>query len=140
MAYSDRWINFNTFSARLAAESLGNVEVVFGFFILRDGLEENLAADAINVEPVAAAQWILFAGKMVLEAQNGQIDNHWERGLAKGSGLWDGEVGFNRARWDFWRGRFEELSESVGMVEGGKAIVKQAARKMREIGGGVEEK
>ena len=136
---SDRWINFNAFSARLVAASVDNVSVVFGFFLLRDALEETLSGAAKEVEPRAAAQWILQAGSAVFKAENEQVDEggHWARGLAKESQLWRGGVGFGRARWEFWRARFEEL-EMEGEGEGeGKGDLKEAARKMREIEEGV---
>lgn len=133
IAYSIRWINFNAISARLVANAMGNVDIVFGFFILRDGLEETLSADAIKVEPSAAAQWILLAGKQIFKADNAMMEHHWERGLAKESELWKGAVGFSRTRWNVWRRRFGELSERDDITNEVKNILDQAARKMQEI-------
>lgn len=135
---SNRYINFSAFSARLAASAIANVEIIFGFFALRDALEEPPLStdDTLNTNALAAAQWIFHAGQQIYSTDNSQIDKHWERGLAKESALWRGEVGFSRARWEFWRGRFEELGEGEGngmTDEEGKAVVKEAARRMREI-------
>lgn len=117
------------------------MSVVFGFFLLRDALEETLSAAAKEVEPRAAAQWILWAGNTVFKTESEQVDEsgHWAQGLAKESQLWRGGVGFGRARWKFWRARFEELEmEEKGEGKGkGKAYLKEAARKMREIEEGV---
>lgn len=112
---------------------MGNVDIVFGFFILRDGLEETLSADAMNVDPSAAAQWILLAGRQVFKGDNAMMEHHWERGLTKESELWKGAVGFSRTRWNFWRRKFGELSERDDITNEVKNIVGQAARKMQEI-------
>lgn len=109
------------------------MEVIFGFSMLRDIFEEVLDAKELSIESSTATQWIFFAGEKIYKIDNTQIDEHWVHGLARESELWTGALGFNRARWEFWRSIFEELSKEDAVTSKANALTREAVKRMEGI-------
>ena len=77
------------------------MQVVFGYFVLHDSLEEASSADMMIFGLSAAALWILFAGRQILDADT---HNLMVLGTVE-STSWKVSIGFSRARWEFWSPR-----------------------------------
>ena len=131
----DAYINFNRFSARLVESGLGNISIIFGFFVIRNLLEEHIAADTYEakVDLYGAVQWILFAGRKLFLTRNAQIDEAWRRGLEKETKLWRGDSGLSWERWSFWKQRILSLRQQEMQDEGVQEVLVEAWTKMCDI-------
>ncbi|KAG9757778.1 purine and uridine phosphorylase, partial [Aureobasidium melanogenum] len=105
---ADRWINFTVFSATLLNQNDNEMFVkeigIHAFFDLRNALEMTLethaektlrqnsivtAKQALEIDVVAAAQWVLYADDKLLRLDNAVNGEKWSRGLSKETELWD---------------------------------------------------
>jgi hypothetical protein len=86
------------------------------------------AVQALDANLPVAAQWILWAGKAVYECED--VPERHRR-----EGLWEGAMGFSRARWGFWKTRALWVA-GLGEVH---RNTREAARKMAEMMSSIEE-
>ena len=126
-----QWINFNSFNAGLVAANLGDVDLAWALFTLRDALEvrpENVKSRILDpnsgkpiyiysIDVTAAAQWFIHAAKIIYHADNSMIHDHWKHALADETELWKGEFGFSRGRWDLWKAQLQAVKRVVGVSE-----------------------
>ncbi|KAI1487551.1 hypothetical protein F5X96DRAFT_140808 [Biscogniauxia mediterranea] len=97
--------------ARLAAAGLAGIPIDWGYETVADALESSSSAAVLDFEVPAAAEWLRIAGARFREgAARGEAS--WA--LARKRDLWaEGEGGggevMTEQRYEFWRGRLEEL-------------------------------
>lgn len=138
-----RWRNANTFAALCLREN--HFPSTSGMFkamsmqarwSLSRGLEVSSDAADQQVYIPAAAEYIIIAGEAIHglccgqkgEARAAQADEY----LDNLPWLWKGPSGFSQGRWEFWRRRFEEISES-GLGSDVSKIAASAAEVMMRI-------
>jgi hypothetical protein len=145
---AQRWINFTALSAvlvqhgdEMAMQQIG----INGFFDIRDALETIVETRAMNlptntivtpeqsleIDTVAAAQWVIYAGTKLLHLDNDFFGNARNKGLSKKTDLWEGEPGFSQARWKFWADRFDKRVTENPSSEEAIEATKQAASSIR---------
>ena len=92
----------------------------------------------------AAANWILVAGKVLLDLCRRGIDseqqvfNDWHGGPYVGKTLWYGTNGFDMSRWEFWKKRFGEIVQ-LPAKENVVDLSMQAMAEMERLESCVEE-
>ncbi|KAI0665489.1 hypothetical protein C8Q78DRAFT_1064603 [Trametes maxima] len=135
-----RWLNMNTFMARLWA--LGAWDCAFyGISTMRMCLEpyslppetrERETNDPEELDVEVASVWVRVAGKKMYECREiwgpkGNPDWNPHAGAPGSSGgTWDGVDGYHPERWAHWKGIFKKISEGEGrrnMVEAARAAV-----------------
>lgn len=128
---AQKWINLNSFAARLLNSGLGKW-TNFGIWELREGLEEpSQAKPVVNCRVAVAAEWILRAGEGLFAQLSEKDLSDDDARITQGGTLYDGKAGLCRARWEFWKMRFAEVSKQVDKDVAERAI--SAAEKMAEI-------
>ncbi|KAI0641728.1 hypothetical protein C8Q79DRAFT_989057 [Trametes meyenii] len=135
-----RWLNINTFMARLWAVGAWDC-AFYGISTMRMCLEpyslpaetrERETDDPEELDVEVASVWVCVAGKKMYECREiwGPKGNpNWNpHAGAPGSsgGTWDGVDGYHPDRWALWKAIFKKISEGEGrrnMIEATKAAV-----------------
>lgn len=128
------WINLNAFVARLVGAELVDWET-YPIWSLRDAFEEDFRTVSENdINALVAAQWMSHAGSLIYDlcVEESAVDNPK---ITKGGSLFDGECGFNRKRWAFWKTRATKLIGEVSVDI--KDIAIYVSEKMHEMEGDV---
>ncbi|KAK3947196.1 hypothetical protein QBC32DRAFT_355067 [Pseudoneurospora amorphoporcata] len=114
----EKWCNLNAFVATLLNTGAINWREL-PIWELRDGLEESLddlSQEGKDTRVVVATLWIRHAGKFIweqtLSGKPEDLDETDSRILRSGE-LYQGEPGYSRDRWDFWKTRLGELRRQV---------------------------
>ncbi|KAK1778110.1 hypothetical protein QBC45DRAFT_414846 [Copromyces sp. CBS 386.78] len=114
----EKWCNLNAFVATLLNTGAINWREL-PIWELRDGLEESLddlSQEGKDTRVVVATLWIRHAGKFIweqtLSGKPEDLDETDSRILRAGE-LYQGEPGYSRDRWDFWKTRLGELRRQV---------------------------
>ncbi len=85
----------------------------------------------MNCDVAVATEWILQGGEKLFGLQTEEdLDEDDARVLGAGT-LYHGKSGLCRARWDFWKMRFSEVSTQVDEDIGARAL--RAVQKMKKI-------
>lgn len=120
-------MNVTVFSATLVDHSNHETFVkkigINAFFDLRKALEITVQTHAIKtslhnsvvslqqameIDVVAGAKWVIYAGIKLLYLENAGFGNHWTRRLSQKTDLWDSEPRFSEVRRGFWARRLYE--------------------------------
>jgi len=130
---SSEWLNLNSFTARMTSEGLIDGSIL-GLWVIRFALEEENAAGAnANSNISVASEWIIRSGiqlySEVLHA--GPLDACQARTTMGGS-LYDGEAGFCRERWEFWKLRLSMVNKN-DVDEDVAKMAHQAVSAMEDI-------
>lgn len=134
-----RWINLNSFGARLFA--LGLLKCCpFGYWTMRISFEDDRpgtpSADLLECRVEAAAQWIEHAAKPFFRSiargsgTYSPIDMIMRR---TGSWIFYGHQARSRERWDFWKGQFQEIGSGDKVSDEVKQTALASVRKMEEV-------
>ncbi|KAN0086969.1 Protein of unknown function (DUF3632) domain containing protein [Elaphomyces granulatus] len=128
---SSEWLNLNSFTARMTSEGLIDGSIL-GLWVIRFALEEENAAGVIaNSNISVASEWIIRSGiQLYSEVLHAGPLDACQRTTMGGS-LYDGEVGFCRERWEFWKLRLS-MGNTDDMDEDVAKMVQQALRTMGE--------
>ena len=73
-----------------------------------------------------AAQWIIYAGPLVYntyDCPHPKMDR----------GIWNGQPGFTKPRWDFWKERGNWVAELTKLPQETREVAKKMADAMQEI-------
>lgn len=132
---TESWTALNAFVARMEAGGLLNFDV-YAVWALRSALEDwtpvpgaqdPLDADALNAAIPPAVVWILYAQDKIKElSQKGEEGDR----VTRGGPRWTGPSGFSVERWNFWRQRFEEMSNRGDLNEEARALADRAYKSM----------
>ena len=126
----EKWVNLNSFAARLLGMNLPQWDN-YAIWQLRSTLEEpSQRKEILNCEVSAAAQWMLQGGADLFKRLDGDLSDEETR-MTKPGSLYDGRAGLCRERWDFWKKRFADVGEQVDSDPGQEANA--AAQRMSEI-------
>ncbi|KAL0470373.1 hypothetical protein QR685DRAFT_523475 [Neurospora intermedia] len=132
----ERWCNLNAFLAILLSTGAINWREL-PIWELRDGLEESveeLSQEGKDTRVVVATLWIKHAGKFIwehsLSGKPGNLDETDSRMLRAGE-LYQGQPGYSRDRWDFWKRRLGELRSHVS--ESRSSAIDEAIETMTEL-------
>jgi hypothetical protein len=129
------WLSVNSFAARLVGSSTEDW-TNFAIWSLRDALEQDGASAAAQDGAVAVAhEWIVHAGKVLLEKSRsgGELSKVDQKALAAGK-LFGGEPGLTVQRWNFWKQRLETLAKGDGGADA-KARAQTAVDTMKTLEG-----
>ena len=111
-ASAESWANLNAFAAQLTAVGLDFS--LYAIWALRNALEED-GREALQVLP-AAVQWLRHAGpvlaSLALESAADSYGRDQLGKLCRDADLID--RGFTVRRWNFWRGRLEDIAATGG--------------------------
>jgi hypothetical protein len=109
---AESWANLNAFAAQLTAAGIDFS--LYAIWALRDALEENYR-EVSQVLP-AAVQWLRHAGSVLASQALESAADSYRRDrvgkLCREVGLID--HGFTIRRWNFWRGRLEDIAAMGG--------------------------
>ncbi|KAL7622382.1 hypothetical protein AAE478_007886 [Parahypoxylon ruwenzoriense] len=133
LAYSEEQVSIIAFTARLCALQLvdANDFLSAAELDLYAAFEKTPAAGSalkagdvqrLNINVPIAAQWILHAGEVIYNCEEGF-------GLEARDGLWTGQPGFSYGRWKLWKERAEWVASLNGVV---RRETIDVARKMVE--------
>lgn len=143
-----KWVALNAFNARVTVHGLMDLKYM-AIWTLRAALEDDHLGDSsgqtvagegqvqevksthdINVSVVTALQWIRHAGHLIYHSQE-------RLGLmGQGGRRWNGQRGFSRERWDFWKSRFRFFQEQVDVSRETRIAATVAVKTMEKIEGG----
>ena len=135
----EEWTRCNAFVARLATKHCKALDYeVYAVHTMRAALEEELHADELWMNVPGAVVWILYAGDFIFHSERewgpapeGGEPGH--QGAARGGTLWQGNTGFGRERWTFWRERFGAIVSREDVDEDTRSWAQRARRKMEDI-------
>ncbi|KAK3344875.1 hypothetical protein B0H65DRAFT_464783 [Neurospora tetraspora] len=134
----ERWCNLNAFVATLLSTGAINWREL-PIWELRDGLEESLeelSQEGKDTRVVVATLWIKHAGKFIWEhslaGKPEDLDETDSRMLRAGE-LYQGQPGYSRDRWDFWKKRLGELRSQVSNLR--SSAIEEAIGAMTELEG-----
>jgi hypothetical protein len=135
------WTNLNYFLARLTG--MGNSIMSFWIYciwMMRAALEEThtddhrrgiTAAQKYNLDVPAAAVWVLALGKQLYDREEDLTPTRPNQGNpGKGGDLYKGKPEFSKARWAFWKKRFNEVSDMQDLSDETRAIAREAFEAM----------
>lgn len=153
-----KWINFNAFSAKLAATPFRPRSGIRteGVLRLREVLEIDpgryyeehakhkgpglrgpilSAQEKLGCDVSAAAQWVIHAGQVTLKAYD-DADASKEKEkvyLPAKTDLWDGDAGMSLGRWNLWKTRFQFMADFEDLSVNVRTVAKEAAQSMDQI-------
>ncbi len=121
----------NAFVARITDAQVSDFDL-YAIWELREALEHPVDSST-DVKVQAAAQWIFFAGPRLYQSE--KIFEHEPLVLdpARGGPLFDGERGFTKERWVFWKQRFEALSTDPQLSDDARRVADEALNAMITI-------
>jgi hypothetical protein len=129
------WLSINKFISLLVAENLvgeGRTGLGFdrsGLLVLSHTLEVPRLIQTLEDNVPVAAVWILTAGKWIYEHRGLPLESPW-RALESRFEEYDGPDGLNDERWEFWKFKFQELSDIHDLREETRAWARAAADHM----------
>lgn len=157
---STRWINMNTFSARLLATtsfSQGIKLRALGLSLLKNCLEVDPAkykegrrqaqsalqrqspwykmgvSELLAANVCAAAQWIIHAGGSMWKDDRPDSSEYIQQVLPGKTDLWDGSHGFTEGRWQLWKERFLFMAEYEDISPDAQQVARKAGQIMGEF-------
>ncbi|KAJ5958312.1 uncharacterized protein N7479_005462 [Penicillium vulpinum] len=155
-----RWINMNTFSARLLATtsfSRGAKLRPLGLSLLtkcleadpmkykegrrqaQSGLQRHSpwykmdVSELLAADVCAAAQWIIYAGVLMWKDDRPDSPEYIQRVLPGKTDLWDGSHGFTEGRWRLWKERFLFMAEYEDISPDAQQVARKAGQIMGEF-------
>ena len=155
-----RWINMNTFSARLLATtsfSRGAKLRPLGLSLLKRCLEADPmkykegrqrtqsmvqrespwykmdVSESLAADVYAAAQWIIHAGGLMWEDDRSNSPEYIQRVLPGKTDLWGGSHGLTEGRWQLWKERFLFMAEYEDISLGAQQVARKAGQIMGEF-------
>ncbi|KAJ5159011.1 Protein of unknown function DUF3632 [Penicillium coprophilum] len=155
-----RWININTFSARLLATSSFSQGIklrALGLSLLNMCLEVDPTkykeerrqaqsalqrqspwykmdvSELLAANVCAAAQWIIHAGPLMWKDDRPDSPEYIQQVLPGKTDLWDGSPGFTKGRWQLWRDRFLFMAEYEDISPDVQQVARRAGRIMSEF-------
>ena len=136
------WTTLNAFLAKLTARNVSSCDFsLYGLWLLRDCLEEEVTPQYLDKALPAASQWIRHATQVLRESSQEWPKSPTPGDPARGTllpldlilaytlsggSLWVDKRGFCKERWSFWRDRLLLVKESQGTTT-------ELAREMAEI-------
>ncbi|CAI7661481.1 unnamed protein product [Penicillium viridicatum] len=157
---STRWINMNTFSARLLATtsfSQGIKLRALGLSLLKKSLEVDPTkykegrrqaqsalqrqspwykmdvSELLAANVCAAAQWIIHAGGSMWKDDRPDSSEYIQQVLPGKTDLWDGSHGFTEGRWQLWKERFSFMAEYDDISPDAQQVARKAGQIMGEF-------
>ncbi|EAL91609.1 hypothetical protein KXW98_007937 [Aspergillus fumigatus] len=125
------WINLQAFTARLCKSDRSLS--LLGVWSLRSGLERELSDEELDGEVAAAAMWMVYGGENLFSQLTHEVpDQETERMMRPGP-LFSGLGQLSPERWQFWKLRFEDLSEQIQVTDETKQVIRLAREKMERV-------
>ncbi|KAI0378170.1 hypothetical protein F5Y04DRAFT_262573 [Hypomontagnella monticulosa] len=124
-------VNRNAFLAKLTAR-MGNVvdldQRERGGHTLKQALERTPVSET---RVLAAEPWITYCAESMYDRclQGGPMS--WE--YPHNGTNWGVQKGWSKGRWNYWRKRFQEISNSTKVKEEVRRVAKECAEKMEEV-------
>ncbi|USW53489.1 hypothetical protein Slin15195_G068080 [Septoria linicola] len=139
----EAWINAEAFVARLTVCGVKKFWN-YGVWALRDGLEERPNSiyfrpereeEVLDCYVTAAAVWVVIAGKEMWEFVERDRDFETRYGLDEALPKlpWEGDGVWTRARWRYWKEKFESVAQRPGLVSSTKQIIGEALKCMEAV-------
>ncbi|KFY13588.1 hypothetical protein V492_03150 [Pseudogymnoascus sp. VKM F-4246] len=122
----ERFVNFNSFSARLLNSGMWVATAEDAFRTMRRALEEGHKNESIEIQDawiMGAAQWILWSGQIFLESLLWPYDDYNIISVQKDA----------MEKWHTWRDSFRRVSEGGGHGEECKGVAKRAVGIMEAL-------
>lgn len=107
---------------------------MYAVWSLRDVFEENNppSSSAVVRDPVTAAVWFLYAGKVLKERSIEGRDFDGRKGK-EGDAIGEkGWKGLNKDRWEFWIENLERLGQTMSEGEA-KILVEKGLRSVQDM-------
>ncbi|OQE09010.1 hypothetical protein PENFLA_c118G10982 [Penicillium flavigenum] len=157
---STRWINMNTFSAKLLATtsfSQGIKLRALGLSLLKKCLEVDPTkykegrrqaqsalqrqspwykmdvSELLAANVCAAAQWIIHAAELMWKDDRPDSSEYIQQVLPGKTDLWDGSHGFTEGRWQLWKERFLFMAEYEDISPDAQQVARKAGQIMGEF-------
>lgn len=115
VSIAQSWTNFHAFSALLASSGIFGEDfgLVSGLAVIVAGLETKSPTSWERERSLPAAlQWFSHASKMIYR-DGRSMGTEWD----SKSESWNGQAGFNKERWKFWKDRLEEIQKDDAIDE-----------------------